>query len=94
MLGATAGHLVTRTAEDLLDNAELPLSNVMQSHVVQRLGIGKVQLKPEMAPVVVCARGQSLDVLTLAKGEVCVDVVLGLLHDDANIPLQSNSSVY
>lgn len=66
----------------------------MESHVVERLGVGKVQLKPKITPVIVGVRRKSLDLLTLAKGEVCVDVLLGLLRNDADIPLQSNSSVY
>lgn len=93
MDGAGARYLLAGPAEDLLNDGKLLFGDVVERHVIERLGIGKVQFEPEVAPIIVGARSNSLDLLTLAEGEVCVDVLLGLFCNEIDIPLQLNSSV-
>lgn len=92
--GTASGHLLGSSAKDVLDNGKLPLGNVKEGHVLEGLGHRQVQLEPEVAPVVVGARGETLDLLALAEGEVGVDALLGLLRDNANVPLGSSSLAY
>lgn len=92
--GTASGHLLGHPAKNVLKDGELPLGHVEEGHVLEGLDGGQVQLQPEVAPVVVGARGEALELLALAEGEVRVDALLGLLRDYANIPLCSGLLVY
>lgn len=75
------------TGKDALDSRELNASDFLKSQHVELGTLNIAQLIPEIAPVHVGALGLFLDLSALVDGE-CEDILVSLLTDDGNVPLQ------
>lgn len=86
--GSAFVHLPGSSAEDVLDDKELPLGKLMKSHILERLDARQVELEPEVTPAAIGVRGKALDLLAFVKRELYMEILLGLLCNDADVPLQ------